>query len=152
MFPRNKQYYDLVFLDIAKSFAKKSTCRQKSVGAVIVKNDRIISHGYNGVPSGVEHCNQTESYGDLTHREWSEIHEIHAEQNAISYAARAGIATDGATMYVTTSPCHTCAKLIVASGIKILIVGSIYSGSQPDWYQWLEQRGVTVISFDEEYV
>ncbi|CAM0078605.1 dCMP deaminase [Vibrio phage K567] len=149
MFPKNSQYYDLVYLEIAKTFAKKSTCRQKSVGAVIVKNDRIISHGYNGVPAGMTHCNQTEDYDGLTHRQWSEIHEIHAEQNALCYAARAGIPTEGATMYCTASPCHNCAKLIVASGIKILIVGSVYSGSQKDWHVWLEQRGVTVITFDE---
>ncbi len=150
MYPKNKSYYDLVYLDIAKSFAKKSTCKQKQVGSVIVKNDRIISHGYNGTPSGMIHCRDTADYGELTHRQWSEIHEIHAEQNAICYAARAGISTEGATMYVTASPCHNCAKLIVAAGIKILIVGSIYSGSQPDWWHWLRDRGVTVISFEDE--
>lgn len=136
--------FDLVYLEIAKTIAKKSTCRAKAVGAVIVKNDRIISHGYNGVPSGQKHCNQTDVKSN-EHRKWSEIHEIHAEQNAICYAARAGISTDGATMYCTASPCHNCAKLIVAAGITTLITDSIYSGSQDDWHAWLIERGVNVL-------
>lgn len=92
----------------------RSTCGRKAVGAVIAKDGRIISSGYAGPPSGFPHCNAeclkiAESGGCQR--------TVHAEQNAIAYAARHGISTDGATLYCTLSPCLNCAKQIINSGI-----------------------------------
>lgn len=135
---------DKKFLTRAKEIAKNSTCRQKHVGAVIVMNTKEISHGYNGVPSGVKHCNEMEDYGGLSHREWAYLNEIHAEENAIAYCARTHHSTEGATIYITTSPCFRCAKLIIASGIKRVVVGSIHSGSLCDWKERFYNQGIEV--------
>lgn len=155
---------DLIYLEVAEVFARKSTCVSKQVGAVIVQNDRIISHGYNGTPSKMPHCEDVgleegwlghlhdrKTITDCTymkdrpaHSAWSEINEIHAEQNAIGYAARAGLSTDGATMYVTLSPCHNCAKMIVAAGIKQVVVLEVYDRAGPDWDKWLLKNNVNV--------
>ena len=111
------------FLKIAEAIAEESKCIKLQVGAVIVKDDRIISTGYNGTPSGTPTC-QEEFYNTNTpstfsqkHHEWSNIHEIHAEMNAILFAAKNGISTNGATLYCTHEPCDQCMKNIIQAGI-----------------------------------
>ena len=101
----------------------RSTCLRRSVGAVIVKDNRIVSTGYNGVPAGLPHC---DTLGGCIREKMNiasgERHELsrglHAEQNAIVSAARFGISLEGAELYCSTRPCVICTKMIIASGIK----------------------------------
>ncbi len=117
-----------VFKKIIEAFKERSTCERIKVSAIIVRDGRIISTGWNGAPSKKQHCKEyfrkkyKEPYSSITfndeHRVYSERNEIHAEQNVLSYAARNGIKTDGTILYISISPCLSCAKLICASGIK----------------------------------
>ena len=99
-----------VYMEVAYQFAKCSYAERRQVGAVIVKDGAIISFGYNGTPNGFDHCCEVD---DTTKREV-----LHAESNAISKVAQSTISSTGATLYVTTSPCFDCSKLIIQSGIK----------------------------------
>jgi dCMP deaminase len=114
--------WDEYFLMIAKLAATRSTCLAFPVGAVIVKDRQVLATGYNGSPSGTVHCTeQGFCYPGLrTCRESGEFpsRAIHAEANAIAQAAKHGIPTGGATIYVTLEPCLSCLKLIISSGIK----------------------------------
>jgi len=115
---------------ITKLVAKRSTCLRRSVGAILVKEKRILATGYNGAPAGLRHC---EEVGCL--RENSSIpsgtrHELcrglHAEQNAIIQAAIYGVAIKGASLYCTHYPCAVCAKMLVNAGIKLLVLAEDY--------------------------
>lgn len=103
----------------AELSAGRSKCVSHKVGCVVCLEERIVSEGYNGTPMGYVNCdvhfngNHTEE-----HHEWSNTHEIHAEQNAIIWAARKGISIEGGTIYCTHKPCLHCTKMIIASGIK----------------------------------
>ncbi len=99
-----------VYMEVAYQFAKCSYAERRQVGAVIVKDGQIISFGYNGTPNGFDNCCEV---NDTTKREV-----LHAESNAISKVAQSTISSTGATLYVTTSPCFDCSKLIIQSGIK----------------------------------
>lgn len=98
-------------LHVAALYAERSTCNRLHVGAVIARSGRILATGYNGPPSGMDHCE---------HEEWEGpcMLAVHAESNAIAFAARHGVTTDLCELYVTHSPCHNCAKLIINAGIK----------------------------------
>lgn len=113
------------FMEIAEKFSTLSTCGRLKVGAVITKNNRIISTGYNGVPSGLQHCCEIHKGIDFSipennemHKQFSAQYELHAEQNAIVEAAKNGIALNGSILYTTVEPCDYCRKLIAQSGIK----------------------------------
>ena len=113
------------FMEIAEKFSTLSTCGRLKVGAVITKNNRIISTGYNGVPSGLQHCCEIYKGIDFSipennemHKQFSAQYELHAEQNAIVEAAKNGIALNGSILYTTVEPCDYCRKLIAQSGIK----------------------------------
>jgi len=161
-----KKNWDKTFLEIAKIMSEHSTCSRVQVGAVLVKDRRIISCGYNGVPSGQEECVdyfkriynshnidltfwawcEREDFKDL-HREFSINNELHGEQNAIGYAARNGINTSGSTMYLTISPCKQCAKLIIAAGIKRVIYQEIYNRAEDDGIPLLQQNNVECVLY-----
>lgn len=122
--------WDVYFLDIARVVATRSNCLRRHVAAVIVKDRRIISTGYNGTPRGVANCceggckrcaSDTPSGADL-----GECICSHAEENAITQAAYHGIAVHGATLYCTISPCLTCAKMIINAGIEEVIYEDEY--------------------------
>lgn len=113
-FPRPS--YDEMYMSIAQIVALRSTCLRGKIGAVITKDTRIVSIGYNGAPAKLAQCDEHGCIKD-TERGGC-IRTIHAEQNAIAYAARVGIPLEGSTLYVTMSPCIDCAKLIIATGIK----------------------------------
>lgn len=122
--------WDEYFMSIAQQVSGRSTCLRRHTGAVLVKDKRILATGYNGVPSGLKHC---EDVGCL--REQREIpsgshHElcrgIHAEQNAVIQAARHGIAIDGATVYCTHQPCVLCAKILLNSGVVDIVFHDAY--------------------------
>lgn len=110
-----------VFMKTAFLFAEKSHCVSHHVGAVIVKNGRIIATGYNGTPEGLGNCDNTfdpNHFNREAHHIWSNNNEIHAEMNSIAFAAKNDVNIDGADMYVTISPCNECLKNAIPSGIK----------------------------------
>jgi dCMP deaminase len=110
-----------IFMETAINFANRSTCTRIKVGAVLVKNDRIVSTGYNGVPKGMIHCEdyfKENEYTDEKHREFSIKYELHAEQNLLAEALKNNINPEGGKVYLTLSPCGMCAKLLLATGIK----------------------------------
>lgn len=106
--------YDKAYLRIAREWSQLSYCKRKQVGAIIVRDRMIISDGYNGTPSGFENCCEDED--GLTN--W---YVLHAEANAILKVARSTQTCDGATLYITLSPCKECSKLIHQSGIKRVV-------------------------------
>ncbi|MGL4677325.1 MAG: deoxycytidylate deaminase [Brevinema sp.] len=136
----------LYFMEHAIATSKASKCTYFQVGAVIVKNDRIISHGYNGTPSGFPEDCVDYFCGDpverAQHHEFSERTTIHAEMNALLWAARVGIAVDGATIYVTLQPCHYCIKSCVAAGITKIIYRDVYDKSDPYSKEFCYKAGV----------
>ena len=116
--------WDSYFFEITKLVATRSTCIRRSVGAVIVKDKRILATGYNGAPSGLPHCLDIGCLREKLNIPSGERQEIcrgiHAEQNALMQAAKFGISVDGATIYVTHHPCVVCAKLLINAGIKVI--------------------------------
>lgn len=123
--------WDQYFMEMAELTAKRSTCMRRSVGAVIVKDNRAIATGYNGAPRGIAHC---EDRGGCLRQQLGvpsgQRHEIcmalHAEQNAIIQAAAMGHSIEGGTIYVTHQPCAICAKMIINSGIKRIVIKEGY--------------------------
>jgi dCMP deaminase len=115
---QKKYKLDSVYINIAKEIGTLSYCERAKVGAVIVKDGNLISFGYNGTPASMDNCCEN---GDITLS-----HVIHAECNAILKAAKSGYAVDGATLYLTLSPCKECAKLILQSGINRVVYDKEY--------------------------
>ncbi len=110
---------DLRYLEMARIWAKNSYCQRRQVGALVVKDSMIISDGYNGTPSGFE--NICEDENNVT-----KPYVLHAEANAITKLARSSNNSDGATIYITASPCIECAKLIIQAGIKRVVYAEQY--------------------------
>jgi len=137
---------DRNFINIAHEIARASKCVSKQVGAVIVKNGRILSTGYNGTPAGfINCCEHWDNAYTSEHHEWSKTYEIHAEMNAIIWAAREGIKIDGATIYVTLEPCSECSKNIIASGIKRIVYDRSYEHTNSDVVaKFIEENGVVI--------
>ena len=106
------------YLRMAKIWSENSYCQRRQVGSLVVKDNRIISDGYNGTPSGFENVCEENNV--------TKPYVLHAEANAITKLARSHNSSDGATMYITASPCIECAKLIIQSGIKRVIYGEKY--------------------------
>ena len=131
---------DQRYLRMAKIWAENSYCKRRQVGALVVKNQMIISDGFNGTPSGFENvCEEN----DVT-----KPYVLHAEANAITKLARSHNSSDKATLYVTASPCLECAKLIIQSGIKRVIYGEKYRLS--DGIDLLKRAGIEVVQMDVE--
>jgi dCMP deaminase len=136
---------DQYFMEIATVVAKRSTCLRNQVGALFVKNKRILSTGYNGAPSGLAHCDLVgcarENVESGTRHELCRA--VHAEQNAIIQAALHGISIEGATLYCTHQPCILCAKMM----INARVVKVVYQQSYPDGtaLDFLQQAGIEVI-------
>ncbi|MEO0071403.1 MAG: cytidine/deoxycytidylate deaminase family protein [candidate division WOR-3 bacterium] len=127
---KRRKGWDEYFLDIARLVAERSTCLRRRVGAVLVREKRILCTGYNGVPHNMAHC---ERVGCLRERlkipagERIEIcRGIHAEQNTLVQAATFGIGVSGATLYCTHAPCITCAKMLINAGIKEFVIADDY--------------------------
>lgn len=132
---------DKRYLRMAKIWSENSYCQRRQVGALIVKDNMIISDGYNGTPVGFE--NVCEDEHGVTHP-----YVLHAEANAITKIARSGNNSNGATLYVTDSPCIECAKLIIQAGIKRVIYGRAYRLT--DGIDLLRRANIEVIFLDEE--
>ena len=120
---------------MARIWAENSYCKRRQVGALIVKDKSIISDGYNGTPSGFENICEDE-------QERTKPYVLHAEANAITKVAKSSNSSDGATLYVTASPCIECAKLIIQSGIRRVVYSELYRCS--DGIELLEKAGVKV--------
>lgn len=127
---------DKRYIRMAGIWAENSYCTRRQVGALIVKNQRIISDGYNGTPSGFE--NICEDENNVT-----KPYVLHAEANAITKIARSNNSSDGATLYVTASPCIECAKLIIQSGIKRVVYSEKYR--LEDGLELLKRAGIEVM-------
>lgn len=120
---------DKLFIEIAEVLAKESKCVSLQVGAVLVKDNRIISIGYNGTVSGYYTCKESLRHGVFNredHTQWSDSHEIHAEMNAILFAAKSGISTNECTLYCTHEPCDQCLKNIIQAGIVRVVYKNRY--------------------------
>jgi dCMP deaminase len=131
--------YDIAYLRMAEVWGELSYCKRKQVGSLIVKDRMIISDGYNGTPSGFENKCETEEY----RTKW---HVLHAEANAILKVAKSTQSTEGATLYVTLSPCKECSKLIHQSGIKRVVYSKGYSDLEG--VDFLRDAGVQVDHID----
>jgi dCMP deaminase len=122
------------FLMLAKLAATRSTCLAFPVGAVIVKNKQVVGTGYNGSPSGSAHCTtQGYCYPGLSSCDASKTlpsRAVHAEANAIAQAAKNGVSTDGASIYVTLEPCLSCLKLIISAGIKEIFYETSFNSGE----------------------
>jgi len=125
--------WNTYFMDITRLVAKRSTCLRRAVGAVVVKDRRILSTGYNGAPVNVTHCVDAGCLREKLNVPSGEKHElcrgIHAEQNAIIQAAYHGVSIKGATLYCTNLPCSICAKMIINAGIKAIYYVEGYADS-----------------------
>ena len=122
--------WDEYFLEMAQLVAKRSTCLRRSVGAVLVREKRILATGYNGAPSGLKHCFEIGCMRQKLKIPSGERHELcralHAEQNALIQASLHGISVKGATLYATTQPCVICAKMLINAGIKEIVITEGY--------------------------
>ncbi len=128
--------WDEYFMDIAFTVATRSTCDRAHVGAVLVRDRRILATGYNGAPAGLPHCDEAGHLMIDGHC----VRTLHAEQNAIIQAALHGINTEGATAYVTHQPCLTCAKMIINAGVRRVVYAGNYPDENSRWF--LAQAGV----------
>ncbi len=137
---------DLNFINIAHEIASASKCVSKQVGAVIVKDGRILSTGYNGTPAGYINCSE-HWHDEYTkeHHDWSKTYEIHAEMNAIIWAARKGISIEDGTIYVTLEPCSECSKNLIAAGIKRIVYDKAYEHTNSEIVsKFIKDNGVTI--------
>ena len=147
--------WDARFMELAEVIASWASCYQqdRKIGAVIVKNKRIVTTGYNGAPAGIKTCMERgeclrKKMGIASGTKHEICYAIHAEQNAIIQAAKLGSSIDGATLYCTHQPCVICAKMIVNSGISRVV----YKHGYPDEFsvQMLKEGGVVLERYEEE--
>ncbi len=139
-------------MDMAERVAEESTCIAAQVGAVLVKDERIISIGYNGTPKGFDNCLTVFRNGGFTrdeHHDWSNQHEIHAEMNTILYAAKYGIPTNGCILYVTHEPCDNCLKNCIAAAISKIIYKHPYRNDELAT-EYRDNRLITLEQYKEK--
>lgn len=137
--------WDDYFMEIAYVVAKRSTCLRRKVGAVLVSGRRILATGYNGPPQGLKHCDELggcyrERMGIPSGHRQELCRAVHAEQNAVIQAAVHGVALNNVTLYSTTQPCVTCAKILINANVRRIV----YAGGYPDEFalQLLDEAGV----------
>ena len=137
------------FMAITKMVAKRSTCLRRHVGAILVKNKRILATGYNGAPAGIRHCEETGCIRRDSGVPSGQRHELcrglHAEQNAIIQSAYHGVSINGSTLYCTNKPCIICSKMLINAGIKEIIYGEGYDDPLAD--EMLTEAGIKVERF-----
>jgi dCMP deaminase len=138
------------FMDITHLVAKRSTCLRRQVGAILVKDKMILTTGYNGAPSGLEHCLDIGCLRDTLEIPSGERHELcrglHAEQNAIIQAAYHGVEIRGTTLYCTNHPCIICSKMIINAGIERIIFEEGYADALAQ--DMLAESKITVEQFN----
>ncbi len=147
---KNRPSWQTYFMDITFLVAKRSTCLRRAVGALIVKDKRILTTGYNGAPTGIKHCIEIGCLREELNVPSGEKHElcrgIHAEQNAIIQAAYHGVSIKDATLFCTNMPCSICAKMIINAGIKKIYYHSGYADAMSK--EMLTEAGIDLIQFD----
>lgn len=147
--PAKRPDWDAYFFAILDVVKQRSSCMRRHVAAVIVRDHHILATGYNGTPSGIDHCQNRGCLREQLGIPSGERHEmcrgVHAEQNAIVQAAVNGVSIKDATIYITHSPCIVCAKMLINSQIKRII----YQGDYPDAMsaQLLDEAGIEVIKY-----
>ena len=128
--PQSRPDWQTYFFQIARLVATRSTCLRRQVGAVIVKDNRILSTGYNGAPAGITHCLERGCIRTELNIPSGERHELcrglHAEQNAIIQAAYHGVSINGADIYCTNQPCIICSKMLINAGIRKIYISDSY--------------------------
>ena len=135
-----QEILDRRYLAMAEIWAQNSYCKRRKVGALLVKDQMIISDGYNGTPAGFENiCEDDEGY-----TKW---YVLHAEANAITKVAKSNNSSYGATLYVTTSPCPECSKLIIQAGIKRVVFKELYRNTEG--LDLLRRAGIEVVHIPE---
>ncbi len=141
--------WDEYFMEIAHLVKRRATCLRRQVGAVIVKDRNILATGYNGAPSGVEHCAERGCLREKLGIPSGERHEIcrglHAEQNAIIQAAKHGTSIEGATLYCTNQPCSICAKMIINAGVKQIVFQDGYPDALAE--EMIAEAGIELLSY-----
>lgn len=145
--------WDKRFMELTQKVAEWSSCYQENrhVGAIIVRDKRVLTTGYNGAPSGIKSCVERgeclrKKLGIPSGTRHELCYAVHAEQNAIAQAAKLGVVLEGATLYCTHQPCVICAKMIINSGIKRIV----YKEGYPDEFsiELLKEAGVETVQFD----
>lgn len=150
MIRQERPSWDEYFMTLADEVATRTTCLRRAVGAIIVKEKRILATGYNGVPTGLHHCSVTGCLREKLGVPSGQRHEIcrglHAEQNALLQAARYGIDIEGSSIYITTQPCVVCAKMLINAGISEII----YRNPYPDELamELLNESNIKIRIFD----
>lgn len=143
--------WDEYFMNIVELVKSRSTCLRRQVGALIVKDKRILASGYNGAPVGCKHCDEVGCMREELKIPSGQRHEIcratHAEQNAIAQAAYSGTSVKDSVLYVTTQPCVLCAKLAINAGISKIV----FKGDYPDELsmELLKEAGVRVLKYED---
>lgn len=146
--------WDKRFMDMAELVSTWTSCARqgRAIGAIIVKDKRILTTGYNGAPAGILTCRDKgycmrDQLGIKSGTCAEKCYAVHAEQNAITQAARLGVSVDGATLYCTHQPCTICTRIIINSGIKRVV----YKNPYPDEFsmQLFEEAGILVEKFEE---
>jgi dCMP deaminase len=136
-------------MSITRMVAKRSTCLRRKVGAILVKDKRILATGYNGAPSGLRHCEEVGCLRENTSVPSGERHELcrglHAEQNAIIQAAYHGFSIRGATLYCTNKPCVICSKMLINAGIRKILYEDGYDDELAD--QMLREANIDIERF-----
>lgn len=132
--------FDRRYLEMAMIWAKNSYCKRRQVGALIVKGRMIISDGFNGTPSGFENICEDETTGK------TKPYVLHAEANAITKVAKSNNSSEGSTLYVTSSPCMECSKLIIQAGIRRVVYCDDYH--TPDGMEFLQKAGIEIVKLD----
>ncbi len=150
-----KPSFDQIYMDLAQSLSRKSHCVKAQVGAVLTKDTRIVSLGYNGPPAGTHNCDeQWPETGCPRDSKGSCSLALHAEQNAILYAHRNNVSLDNAVLYVTLSPCIACARVIYSVGIKKVLYLDSYSSfkglATDEGVDFLRKFGVETIWYQQE--
>jgi len=145
---------DTYFMNMADLISTRSTCVRRRVGAVIVKDKRVLTTGYNGSPRGTRHCEEEGCIRDQQNIPSGTRHElcrgVHAEQNAVIQAAYFGISIDGASIYTTTFPCSMCAKMLINAGIKEIVYLDNYTDELSE--RLFDETNVTVRKYERKAV
>ena len=143
--------WDQYFMSIAELVAGRATCLRRQIGAVIIMDRRILTTGYNGVPSGIAHCDVAGCLREQLNVPSGERHELcrglHAEQNAIIQAAYSGVSIKGASIYITHFPCVVCAKMLINAGIQEVVYANYYPDRLSE--EMLAEAGMLVRQLDQ---
>ncbi len=148
----SKPSFDVIYMELAQKLASRSHCVKMHVGAVLTKDTRIVSLGYNGPPAGTHNCDiEWPEEGCPRDSKGSCSLALHAEQNAILYASKNNVSVEGATLYITLSPCIACARIIFTTGIRKVIYLNSYAEYKKipsdEGVDFLKKFGVDVIQF-----